>query len=421
MVTRLTSRDESGRVAISERRVVPKREQSLIPPRHCWQCSEEGSQIDRVAYLQRGHGFIVTYDPQGGVMSVVDGIDTRFVTARITNRNGRMWVEFTSAAMAREGYFFHGWWTAPEGGTWVGGNATFAGDTTVYARWVLVDVQQVHNITFDANGGALGSLTSGTFRTAADGVLGNAPATPTRNGYRFVGWFTAREGGEQLNRGIPFTEDTTFYAQWTPIRVSFNTNGGEALEPMYARDIPVLGLPIPIREGFEFTGWFPQRSSVQVTEDRRFTSDETLHAEWVSVTPGVFEVFLSVDRCSCAPNIDFHFPRILFTTDGRLTELPFPQEVAGRTFAWEWRRQDIEVTTDTVFTSNAYIAGFWEGCKCDDDYDDRYDLDDLCDSDDGDGWHEEDYREWLYWTSNYWRDSWMVPPRILARWDNGFE
>ena len=54
-------------------------------------------------------------------------------------------------------------------------------------------------VIFDANGGTV-SPTSGA--TGAGGKLSGLPASPTRDGYEFDGWFTAAEGGEQVTADL---------------------------------------------------------------------------------------------------------------------------------------------------------------------------------------------------------------------------
>ena len=68
-------------------------------------------------------------------------------------------------------------------------------------------------VSFDANGGwvSLESLT-----TAANGRLPSLP-TPIRDGYSFVGWFTAPEGGSSVSTNTVFNTNTTIYAHWFEI------------------------------------------------------------------------------------------------------------------------------------------------------------------------------------------------------------
>ena len=66
-------------------------------------------------------------------------------------------------------------------------------------------------IILNANGGELpGELSISTITGVAIGTL----PTPTRDGYTFLGWFTAADGGEQVTADTVVTGDMTLYAQW---------------------------------------------------------------------------------------------------------------------------------------------------------------------------------------------------------------
>ncbi len=62
-------------------------------------------------------------------------------------------------------------------------------------------------ITFDAEG------ETKTAVTGSDGKLATLP-TPTRDGYSFQGWYTAKNGGTQVTTETVFNADTTVYAHW---------------------------------------------------------------------------------------------------------------------------------------------------------------------------------------------------------------
>ena len=81
----------------------------------------------------------------------------------------------------------------------------------------------VYTITFDANGG---SCDTSTADTNGDGILTTLP-TATRDGYTFDGWFTAKDGGEQVKEDYVFSADTTLYAHWTKI----SSGGGSTVIP----------------------------------------------------------------------------------------------------------------------------------------------------------------------------------------------
>lgn len=124
-----------------------------------------------------------------------------------------------------------------------------------------------------------------------------APADPTRQGYVFAGWFTAKEGGNPFSFDTAITANTTVYAHWTPeqggetpppptgnvtVRFDYNyegaPNGQSVLVPVGNQ---VQSVTPPTREGYTFTGWYTQPSG---GEPYNFTAavtvDMTLYAQW---------------------------------------------------------------------------------------------------------------------------------------------
>jgi len=67
---------------------------------------------------------------------------------------------------------------------------------------------EVYTVTFDANGGTVGTDTMDT-----EEKLSSLP-TPERSGYKFLGWFTEKTSGTKVDTSTVFTQDTTVYAQW---------------------------------------------------------------------------------------------------------------------------------------------------------------------------------------------------------------
>ena len=143
-------------------------------------------------------------------------------------------------------------------------------------------------ITFDANGGI---VSPNTMVTNANGNLTSLPI-PTYEGYAFKGWFTAPIGGQQITLGRVFDQDTTVYAQWTQnitppepttFTITFNANGGMVtpITMTTGGDGKLAELPIPVRNGYSFNGWFTALvGGEQVTVNTVFTNDTTVYAQW---------------------------------------------------------------------------------------------------------------------------------------------
>ena len=75
-------------------------------------------------------------------------------------------------------------------------------------------------VAFDTNGGS-----GNTVISVVSGETVSAPDAPTREGYTFDGWYTAKDGGTKYDFSKPVTGDLTLYAHWTakttPVKITF--------------------------------------------------------------------------------------------------------------------------------------------------------------------------------------------------------
>ncbi len=122
----------------------------------------------------------------------------------------------------RNGYIFTGWNTSADGnGTYYNtidsiydnlGN--FAANTTLYAMWT-----EANTVTFNANGG---TVDVSSIDVANGGTIGPLPV-PTREGFKFIGWFTDLEFTEQVTPSYKPAGDKTIYARWEATLAKFDT------------------------------------------------------------------------------------------------------------------------------------------------------------------------------------------------------
>ena len=108
----------------------------------------------------------------------------------------------------REGFTFAGW--NPEVA------ATVTGDATYTAQWTAdePDTPTTYTVTFYPNGGT-GTMSPQTFTAGVEQSL--TPNTYTREGYFFLRWNTAENGGGQGysdGQSITVSENLTLYALW---------------------------------------------------------------------------------------------------------------------------------------------------------------------------------------------------------------
>ena len=175
---------------------------------------------------------------------------------------------------------FLGWFDRLEGGERVrmGDPVSQEYERTLYAHWG-------QTVRFEPNGGSC-KLRS---RTAVVGETYVKLASATREGFDFLGWYDAQEGGNRVRIGdpVPDRAELTLWAHWGPRRqtVTFDANGGTCTKTTakyYVGDL-YTGFKIPVREGFKFLGWYDAleggrrvRIGMTVTDDSR----RTLFAHW---------------------------------------------------------------------------------------------------------------------------------------------
>ena len=121
-------------------------------------------------------------------------------------------------------------------------------------------------------------------------------AEPTRENYIFKGWSLTPEATDTdriLKINTDYTiytisdiEPITFYAQWKPITytVSFNTNGGSAIEAQTVQKGNMAEAPEnpPTKEKYGFTGWYEDKQLTHLFDfsNTPITSNKTLYAGW---------------------------------------------------------------------------------------------------------------------------------------------
>ena len=157
-----------------------------------------------------------------------------------------------------------------------------ASDTTVNAVWAPVTVK----LNFDAAGG---NLTNTSKNITYGGTYGDLES-PERDGYTFIGWYTAATGGTQITKDtkVEVTADQTVYAHWASnsYTVTFDADGGTV--NTNSKTV-IFGnaygeLPTPTRNGYTFAGWWTAVDSgeqISFNSAVKTASDHVLYAHWV--------------------------------------------------------------------------------------------------------------------------------------------
>ena len=159
------------------------------------------------------------------------------------------------------------------------------------------------SITYVTDGGTINGEYPTTYTKGTVTVL---PTDVTKDGYTFLGWFNAAEGGDKVTQ-IEATEtgNKTFYAYWqkneTPVKtwsITYVADGGviNSSYPTSYVEGTVTVLPTNVtKPGYTFLGWFTAYSGgVQVKQiEATETGEKTFYARWQKnvlppppITPG---------------------------------------------------------------------------------------------------------------------------------------
>jgi uncharacterized repeat protein (TIGR02543 family) len=127
--------------------------------------------------------------------------------------------------------------------------------------------------------------------------LTSLPAPPTKAGFAFDGWYTAKDGqGKLVDSGTRLDSDTIVYANWLkPYAVSFNGNGF-GLDPQPAPKIATVKkgigeLPLePQHSGYLFSGWYLDKEGTKAFDPASPQSaDAVVYAKWVAAFDVIFD------------------------------------------------------------------------------------------------------------------------------------
>ena len=243
-------------------------------------------------YMEVGPDFIVSQNlyANGGVIAgevVLNSASNHGATLKITGSDEGV-TEFKGSVLNNNGIIEKGKFTGEviNNGTISGG--TFSGTVINGEDGTIAEGVSIPNlkfiVTFDNEG-------TRTTAIIDNGVKLTAPAAPTKEGYRFGGWYYDNSGSKAKWN---FDTDTvtramTLTAKWVrTYTVTFETSGGSAVDPVTVDAGSTVTKPAdPTKSGYTFGGWYKD-STLQTPWDfanDTVTADTTLYAKWTANPP----------------------------------------------------------------------------------------------------------------------------------------
>lgn len=107
--------------------------------------------------------------------------------------------------LVKDGYRFDGWYSDEKCTLKFDFTTPINGNTTLYANWI-----QECLVQFDTDNGSAVNP-----QVVLTGELATKPSNdPTKDGFRFAGWYTSKEYTTEFDFNTPITTDTVVYAKW---------------------------------------------------------------------------------------------------------------------------------------------------------------------------------------------------------------
>ena len=129
----------------------------------------------------------------------------------------------------------------------------------------------------------LGGTVSPTSQTVKYGSTYGTLPTPIKEGYTFTGW-SLNATSITATTNVATASDHTLVAQWqaNSYLVTFDSNGGTVSPSSQTVTYGTAygTLPIPIKEGYTFTRWSLNATSITATTNVATASNHTLVAQW---------------------------------------------------------------------------------------------------------------------------------------------
>ncbi|MBQ7739809.1 MAG: InlB B-repeat-containing protein [Eubacterium sp.] len=145
-----------------------------------------------------------------------------------------------------------------------------------------------YEVDYDANGGDVSSEIKTVRLNSTYGTL----ATPERDGYTFLGWYTEKDGGSRVTSSTIVTTqgNRTLYAHWqiNTYSLGFNANGGSGTlnnidNISYGSEVQIPSYALT-KSGLIFLGWSEEKDSAfadyEAGDSIWIDENTTLYAVW---------------------------------------------------------------------------------------------------------------------------------------------
>lgn len=149
-----------------------------------------------------------------------------------------------------------------------------------------------YTVTYQTNGGTFSDGSNTYVETVKKGTTVNLREAPTKEGYKFLGWY-CNETSSIIAVAIVVKKDCTLTAQWekeeelpNTVKLVFDLDGGvingsdKAIEQIYDKGDYVILPSNPTKEGYSFLGWYLKTTKEQLKNQTVINTDLEVIAKW---------------------------------------------------------------------------------------------------------------------------------------------
>ncbi|MBR0495608.1 MAG: InlB B-repeat-containing protein [Treponema sp.] len=262
-------------------------------------------------------------------------------------------------ALTAEGYTFGGWY---DGDTKAEAGYKVTKDVTLTAKWTKNTVTPTpddgeddggntsentkYTVTFTTNGG-----TAITSQKIESGKTATEPASPTKEGFTFGGWFTDSNFATAFTFSTAIKSDITLYAKWIEASkptytVTFSVDGAETTQIVIEGEKASKPTD-PTKTGYTFDGWY--KDDTKFDFETTVTANLTLTAKWTPITYTVtYEGLNGAENPNTATS---------YTVESETITLQNPTK-SGYTFVW-MNGSDEVTQISKGSTGNITLTGKW--------------------------------------------------------------
>ncbi len=249
------------------------------------------------------------------------------------------------------GYEFIGWWTSDKDGVkYENGDVWNEDETSVsnlYARFIPCE----YNVVYVMNGGVNSDENLGSYVFGEGLVL----AIPEKNHYAFEGWYLEENFVTKIESiSASDTGDKTLYAKWKldSFNIVYELNGGRNsdLNPSTYEYGTTFILENPIKEGFDFAGWyidgeFSVKSNEITASDE---GDKIFYAKWIEIISIVFK-----DGESVLNTVNGHLGDVIDLAEYK------PAKEGYLFLGWSDGKDDISSTSSITLSEDMTLNAKW--------------------------------------------------------------